>query len=112
MFDRIDNEEFVPKEGMLYKTVTVSGKSFDLYYGYYEDIDRSNNVLDVIYPDFIKNPAYAENGKPIVTAMQDGCIFFTGETSDACCGDCAYYKKEADLFGVCTSPDNRLKKDA
>lgn len=112
MFEKLSNEEFVPKEGMLYKTVTVSGKTFELYYGYYEDIDRSNNVLDVIYPDFIKNPAYAKDGQPIVTAMQDGCRFFTGKSGDDCCGECIYYKKGEELFGLCTSPDNKVKKDA
>ncbi len=112
MFDKLNNGDFVPKEGMLYKSVKVSGKSFDLYYGYYEDIDRSNNMLDVIYPDFTKEPAYTEDGFPIVTAMQDGCRYFIGESSDDCCGECIYYRKREELFGLCTSPDNKIEKDA
>lgn len=106
------SEDFTPKEGMLYKTVTISGKTFDLYYGYYEEIDRNNNVLDVIYPDFIKRPTYTEDGKPIVTAMQDGCQYFNGDGGDYCCGECIYYKKGEELFGICTCPLNKTAIDA
>lgn len=112
MHRKFISKESTPKEGMLYKSVTVSGKTFNLYYGYYEEIDRSNNVLDVIYPDFIKEPEYDDNGVPIVTAMQDRCSFFIGVGSDECCGDCIYYRKGEELFGTCTSPGNKIKKDA
>ena len=47
-----------PKEGDLYAVVHTFGKTFELKYGYYDDMDRSGPP-DVIYPDFIEDGAAA-----------------------------------------------------
>ena len=56
-----------PKEGDLYKEITISGKTFRLLYGYYENFERENpfNEPIPIYPDFIKEPQYTAEGIPI-----------------------------------------------
>ena len=48
------------KEGDLYKVITAYGRSFEIKYGYYEEIDRKNpNVEPMeIYPNFIEKPVY------------------------------------------------------
>lgn len=98
-----------PKEGDLYKEVTVGGKSFRLCYGYYEAFERESPLNDPmpIYPDFIKNPIYTDEGIPIVTAMQDVCTTYHGRINGDSCSDCVFFLKSEELFGLCHSPENR-----
>ena len=89
--------------------VTTFGKTFELRYGYYDDIDR-NGEPDIIYPDFTKTPVYAEKGEPFVTMMQDACERFKGEgkrTTDTTCSECRYFKRGEEWFGICTCPKNK-----
>lgn len=98
-----------PKEGDLYRVVTVFGETFELRYGYYDDIDRSGEP-DVIYPDFTAAPVYTREGEPFVTMMQDACDQFKGEgrrTDDTTCSECAYLKRGEEWFGICTCPRNQ-----
>ena len=46
-----------PREGDLYKEVTIAGKIFRLLYGYYENFEREGPLNDPmpLYPDFIKS---------------------------------------------------------
>lgn len=98
------------REGDLYKRIVTFGKEFTLYYGYYEEIDRHSKYAEPteIYPDFLKNPVFTENGEPFVTAMQNPCAYYTKErdTADKC-GDCKYFRKGEELFGICLHPKNR-----
>lgn len=99
-----------PKEGDLYKTLTVCGRTFDLRYGYYAEIDRHSEP-DVIYPDLMRVPVYTEDGRPFATMMQDPCESFTGKkTEDACCGDCSYFRRCEDLIGICVCDSNRKRE--
>ena len=43
------------RDGDLYKTVTVHGKTFELRYGYYEEYERESLFSEPIpiYPDFL-----------------------------------------------------------
>ena len=98
-----------PKEGDLYKEVTIFGKTFRLLYGYYESFERESpfNEPMPIYPDFIKEPCYTSEGKPIVTAMQNVCEYFGGKSDeDSSCCDCVFFQKSKDLFGLCNCPQN------
>jgi hypothetical protein len=72
--------ENAPKEGDLYKVVVTFGKSFELRYGFYEERDRQSPLCEpaIIYPDFIKEPLYTENGEPFVTMIQDACVHYKG----------------------------------
>jgi hypothetical protein len=95
------------KEGELYKEVTISGKTFRLLYGYYESFERESPLNDPmpIYPDFIMNPQYTDDGISIVTALQNTCQFYSGKNDeDSSCVDCVFFQKSEDLFGLCNCP--------
>lgn len=96
--------EYRPKEGDLYKRITVGGRIFELYYGYYEEFERTHGDPMPIYPDLLADPAYTDSGAPIVTEMQDMCEDGTlrvRDLQDMCCGNCTYFSSSDDLFGVC-----------
>ncbi len=100
----------VPKEGELYKEVTISDKTFRLLYGYYESFERESQFNEPmpIYPDFIKEPHYTADGIPIVTAMQNVCKFYNKKTEeDISCCDCVFFQSAQELFGFCNCPQNR-----
>ncbi len=100
-----------PKEGELYKEVTVSGKTFRLLYGYYESFEKESPLNEPmpIYPDFINEPHYTAEGIPIVTAMQNVCEFYSGKNDeDSSCSECSFFQKSEDLFGLCNCPKNKL----
>ena len=102
-------ERIPPKEGDLYKIITAHGKTFELYYGYYEEIDRHSKHSEPIeiYPNFIENPVYTDDGIPFATAMQDPCKHFklgagrSDDGEDNTCSHCRYYEKCEELLGVC-----------
>ena len=99
-----------PKEGDLYKEVTISDKTFRLLYGYYESFERESpfNEPMPIYPDFIKEPHYTAEGIPIATAMQNVCEFYSGKNDeDSSCSDCVFFQKGEELFGFCNCPQNK-----
>ena len=101
-----------PKEGDLYAVVHTFGKTFELKYGYYDDMDRSGPP-DVIYPDFIEDPVFSDSGEPIVTMMQDACPHYKSgskRTDDNTCGECDYFSRGAEWFGICK--DQRKIKTA
>ena len=100
------------REGDLYKVVTTYGKTFELRYGYYEEKDRLNPLCKpaIIYPDFLKNPLFTDDGKPFVTVMQDACVHYKGNakrTSDTNCADCCFFRQGEEWFGVCSCANNR-----
>lgn len=102
-----------PKEGDLYKEVTISGKTFRLLYGYYENFERESPFCEPmpIYPDFTKEPHYTAEGIPMVTAMQSVCALYEGKSDeDSTCVDCAFFQKSEELFGFCNCPQNRKAK--
>lgn len=99
-----------PKEGDLYKEVTIAGKTFRLLYGYYESFERESPFNDPIpvYPDFTKEPHYTAEGLPLVTAMQNVCRFYSGKNDeDSTCSNCSFFQKHEELFGLCNSPGNK-----
>lgn len=91
------------REGDLYAVVKVFGKTFEIYYGYYEDYERNSPYNDPvpIYPDLIKDPQYDAQGYPIVTEMQVACEHYDGSVQDDSCGRCAHFQKGERLFGRC-----------
>ena len=97
------------REGEVYAVVDTFGKTFELKYGYYDDKDRSGPP-DVIYPDFIKEKTYTDDGEPLVTMMQDACLHYKGDakrTDDAICGECKYFLRGKEWFGLCRCPKNK-----
>ena len=101
--------EFNHKEGDLYKIITTHGKTFELRYGYYGECDRRYEP-NVIYPDFLSNPVYTDNGEPFVTMVQDACKSYSGKakrTSDTTCYECKYFHSGEDWIGICTCLKNK-----
>lgn len=97
--------ERVPREGELYRLVNIHGKSFALHYGYYAECDRVNPMASPIpiYPDFIADPQYTDEGFAFVTMMQDACQHFDGKADrDNDCSGCGYFSRCEELFGICT----------
>ena len=102
----------VHTEGELYREIKLYGRTFTLYYGYYEECDRQNPLCKpiVIYPDFLTAPFYTKEGIPFATMMQDACPHFRGKgarTEDSSCGECAHFVRGEEWFGICTCPHNR-----
>lgn len=98
-----------PREGELYKELTVHDHTFLIYYGYYEQCDRDDPAVEPmpIYPDFAREPLFTDEGFPFVTKMQDACAHYRGRVGrHADCGDCSYYRHGEELLGVCTCPKN------
>ena len=92
------------REGELYKVISVGGATFEIYYGYYDEADRINPKVEPMemYPNFIEDPVYTEEGIPFVTAIQSPCPHFKGENDpDNTCYQCAHYKKCEELIGLC-----------
>ena len=100
------------REGEVYAVVDTFGKTFELRYGYYDEKDRSGPP-DVIYPDFMQEPIYTDGGEPLVTMMQDACPRYKGNVKridDATCGECKYFLRGKEWFGLCQSPQNKRKE--
>lgn len=97
----------IPKEGDLYKKVVIAGKTFALYYGYYEEFERNSTDPMPIYPDLKKNPEHTEDGIPIVTGMQDTCPHYAGLPKGDSCLSCTHFKSCEELFGFCLCPANK-----
>lgn len=97
------------REGALYKTLAVFDSTFEIRYGYYEDYERENELCEPvpIYPDFLKTPAYTENGYPFVTKMQELCGFGSSKFKEGCCADCPHYRHGEDMIGICGCEENR-----
>lgn len=98
-----------PNEGDLFKTVILHGATFELRYGYYEDFERESAFGEPIpiYPDFLKNPQYTDDGYPFVTEMQSLCEHGNSEYSDGCCSDCFHYLNGDELIGICKCEKRR-----
>ncbi len=99
------------KEGDLFKRFQLYGHEFEIFYGYYEDIERENPLIDPmpIYPDFLKEPQYTTDGLPFVTKMQDACEYYKGdEEKFKECAECEYYENGEELIGICT---NEIRKE-
>lgn len=111
-FTRSDAEQrsAIPKEGELYKIIELYGKTFEIRYGFYEESDRLNRYAEPveIYPDFIKQPQYTDDGCPFITAIQSPCEHFHGKRDEnSTCEECSHYKHCEELLAICTCSENR-----
>ena len=99
-----------PKEGDLYKVITAHGRTFEIYYGFYEETDRQSPYGKPMemYPNFTESPEYTDKGIPFVTAMQKPCGYFKGEQDEEnTCLQCAHYERCEELLGICKCTKNR-----
>lgn len=97
------------KEGDLFKIISLGGKEFTIKYGYYEDYERAHGDPIPIYPDFIKEPQYADDGRIFVTQMQDSCKYANSKIKDGFCVECKYFRYGDDLIGFCNLGKNKKK---
>ena len=103
-------EKDVPKEGDLYARIEHEGRTFELYYGYYEECDRQNPMVHPVplYPNFVEHPQYDNEGYPFATEMQDACRYYEGKPGKYNdCAECQYYLHGDELLGICTCPKNK-----
>ena len=101
----------VPQEGDLFSIIECMGRRFEIRYGYYEEKDRKFEPIP-IYPDFVKEPVYTEDGTLFATAMQQPCNCFRGKKDEnSTCEDCFYYQKCEALLGICTCAKNKKPAD-
>lgn len=96
------------KNGDLYKSIDVFGRRFELCYGYYEDFEKDIGEPIPIYPNFLKEPIYTEDGYPFVTAMQDACeVAILKPESFGFCSECEHYDEGEEFIGICLCEQNR-----
>ena len=96
------------RDGDLYRVIHAFGRTFEIRYGYYEDFEKSTGEPIPIYPNFAEEPAYTEDGRPFVTAMQDQCPFARRKTKGfGFCNDCVYFDSGTDLIGTCLCEHRR-----
>ena len=95
-------------DGDLYKNIHIQGKTFEIRYGYYEEFERSRSEPVPIYPDFIAEPIYTEDGYPFVTAMQESCELFDGNDRELGCYGCRHFHECEDLIGICESEAKKM----
>ena len=93
--------------------VSVYGKSFEIYYGYYAEFERNSiyNEPVPIYPDLKADPKYDNDGNRIVTEMQVACERYSGSPHEDSCGVCVHFKKGKKLFGICTLKESSLGQE-
>lgn len=101
-----------PREGDLYKALTVEGHVFELRYGYYDERERHVCPPVVIWPDLTDGSKRSLEGCPLVTQVQDSCPYYTPTQGreDHWCGDCVYYSGDHREIGICRCEARRSKK--
>lgn len=73
--------------------------------------EKSGRYMEV-YPDFINNPVYTPEGRPIMLTLEDACAF--GKQKDTNeplidCGSCRFYRQAPNaLIGVCRCEKKRI----
>ena len=109
LLKRNRSEEDGPQEGDLYARIEHAGRTFELYYGYYEECDRYNPLVKPVplYPDFIERPQYDDDGYPFATEMQDVCLYYVGKFHEDGCYGCKHYRRLIDFIGLCTCEARR-----
>ena len=108
----VEQQTPVPKEGDLFKIIQLYGKTFEIRYGFYEECDRYTRYAEPIeiYPNFIKEPQYTDDGMPFVTAVQTPCNNFCGNKNEnSTCEDCFCYQHGDELIGICTCLKNKRR---
>ena len=106
-----DKSKRIPQEGELYTRIEYDGRTFDIHYGYYEECDRQNPLVDPVpvYPDFISVPMSDSEGSPFCTEMQDACRHYAGPSLEDGCFSCKYYRRAVDRIGICSCQERRLE---
>lgn len=103
----------LPREGDIHEVICVGGHSFTICYGYYTESERGVTDPIPIYPCFISNPHYTQEGHPLVTRIQDACEHYAtgeGNVGDGWCADCVHCASEHDEIGICRCMHRRKQQ--
>lgn len=95
----------IPVEGELYKVIHIDGHLFELRYGYHADFEREHCHPVVLFPDLVSTPVFTRDGRPIVTAIQEPCRYYTvpeGQPPEQWCADCIYFPGVHQEMGICS----------
>ena len=98
-------------EGDLYKVYQLDEHIFEIRYGYYEPEERGMIEPLPIFPDLLKNPVYARDGRSIVTRIQVPCEHYRpvdGEQLEDWCGDCTFYENVKQEIAKCLCEKKRI----
>ncbi len=98
-----------PKDGDLYKRITIGQHDFELRYGYYTDADRAFGEPAVIFPELSERRLYDGDGNRIVTAVQDPCGSYKAsdpKTKEKSCIGCIHYYPPGEDMGICRCRHN------
>lgn len=96
-----------PREGDIYRTIRIDTHTFELRFGFYAEFERRTSEPVVLYPDLSQTKHYTDDGRQIVTAIQEACPFYEApehKVMDTCCGDCRHYHQPGQEIGICTCP--------
>lgn len=99
-----------PREGDIHEVICVGGHRFTIHYGFYAEEERDTAEPLPIYPCFITDPHYTQEGHPLVTRIQDACEhYLAGEIGegDGWCADCVHCTGSHEAIGICKSPNRR-----
>ncbi len=100
------------KEGDLYKSIKIDDKTFDIYYGYYSEAERSLWEPAPIFPDFLKTSVYTNDGKPYARADQDICEHYSPKhnvSGEEWCNDCKHFELKEEVLGICKCNKKKRK---
>ena len=98
------------KEGELYKVFSVGGHTFEVRYGYYDESERGRVDPLPVFPDFVKNPTFSYDGRPVVAIVQSPCGYYVSRdeaNKEEWCGDCRHYSDAGAEIALCSCELNR-----
>lgn len=100
-----------PREGELYKTISVGGHTFEVRYGYYCESERESVDPLPLFPDFAASPVFTESGQPLVSVVQPPCEHYCPKNEmhrEDWCGDCRHYSDNTAEIALCNCQHNQL----
>ena len=93
-----------PKEGDLYKTIILGGKTIEIRYQRYEDFDPEHQI-DYEVKMFEDNPEYTVDGFAFRNAQDEVCPYLVPKDGNCdgnfTCESCAYLSDRVEHIGIC-----------
>ena len=98
------------REGDVHEVAFVGGHSFMIRYGYYSEEDRYSTDPIPIYPCFLTEPKYTQEGHPLITRIQDACHHYSpGAGGDGWCADCTHACQWDGQIGICRCESRKIE---
>lgn len=100
----------LPKEGDLYRIITVDDLSFEIRYGYHAENERGRVEPLPIFPDLVAAPVFTHSGIPVTAYVQVPCRHYMPRQPagpEDWCGDCIYYGGGRKKMGCCLCPHRK-----